>query len=116
MPYSTYEGKQFYIQLEEYIRENNINEQQIEKSEDKEYKLGNATWKCLNVDNSNPNDKNRFNDTSIVIKLDYGSTKYLSRSLRPPNESFCKHSLTTSENRSFSCCTKSTSIYSAIDA
>lgn len=77
MPYSTYEGKQFYIQLEEYIKENNINEQQIEKSEDKEYKLGNATWKCLNVDNSNPNDKNRFNDTSIVIKLDYGSTKYL---------------------------------------
>ena len=77
MPYSTYEGKQFYIQLKEYIKENNINEQQIEKSEDKEYKLVNATWKCLNVDNSNPNDKNRFNDTSIVIKLDYGSTKYL---------------------------------------
>ena len=77
MPYSTYEGKQFYIQLEEYIKENNINEQQIETSEDKEYKLGNATWKCLNVDNSNPSDKNRFNNTSIVIKLDYGSTKYL---------------------------------------
>ena len=77
MPYSTYEGKQFYIQLEEYIKENNINKQQIEKSEDKEYKLGNAIWKCLNVDNSNSSDKNRFNDTSIVIKLDYGSTKYL---------------------------------------
>ena len=29
MPYSTYEGKQFYIQLEEYIKENNINQQQI---------------------------------------------------------------------------------------
>ena len=27
-----------------------------------------------NVDNSNSSDKNRFNDTSIVIKLDYGST------------------------------------------
>ena len=77
MPYSTYEGKQFYIQLKEYIKENNINKQQIEKSEDKEYKLGNAIWKCLNVDNSNSSDKNRFNDTSIVIKLDYGSTKYL---------------------------------------
>lgn len=77
IPYSTYEGKQFYIQLEEYIKENDINEQQIEKSQDKEYRLGNAIWKCLNVDNSDPSDKNKFNDTSIVIKLDYGSTKYL---------------------------------------
>lgn len=77
MPYSTYEGKQFYIQLEEYIKENNINQQQIEKSLEKEYKLENATWKCLNVDNSNPSDKNKFNDTSIVIELEYGSTKYL---------------------------------------
>ena len=67
----------FDYYLEEYIKENNINKQQIEKSEDKEYKLGNAIWKCLNVDNSNSSDKNRFNDTSIVIKLDYGSTKYL---------------------------------------
>ena len=77
MPYSTYEGKQFYIQLEEYIKENNINQQQIEKSLEKEYRLENATWKCLNVDNSNPSDKNKFNDTSIVIELEYGSTKYL---------------------------------------
>ena len=77
MPYSTYEGKQFYTQLEEYIKENNINQQQIEKSLEKEYRLENATWKCLNVDNSNPSDKNKFNDTSIVIELEYGSTKYL---------------------------------------
>lgn len=77
MPYSTYEGKQFYIQLEEYIKENNINQQQIEKSQNKEYRLGNAIWKCLAVDNSNPSDKNKLNDTSIVIKLDYGNTKYL---------------------------------------
>lgn len=77
MPYSTYEGKQFYTQLEKYIKENNINQQQIEKSLEKEYRLENATWKCLNVDNSNPSDKNKFNDTSIVIELEYGSTKYL---------------------------------------
>jgi len=77
MPYSTYEGKQFYTQLEEYIKENNINQQQIEKSLEKEYWLDNTTWKCLNVDNSNPSDKNKFNDTSIVIELEYGSTKYL---------------------------------------
>jgi len=77
MPYSTYEGKQFYTQLEEYIRENNINQQQIERSKDKQYILGNAKWKCLNVDNSNPSNKNKFNDTSIVIQLEYGTTKYL---------------------------------------
>lgn len=35
-----------------------------------EIKLGNATWKCLNVNNSNQSDENRFNDTSIVIKLE----------------------------------------------
>lgn len=77
MTYSTYEGKQFYTQLEEYIRENDINQQQIEKSKDKQYSLGNAKWKCLNVDNSNPSNKNKFNDTSIVIQLEYGTTKYL---------------------------------------
>ncbi len=77
MPYSTYEGKQFYTQLEEYIKESSINQKQIEKSLDKEYRLENATWKCLNVDNSNPSDKNKFNDTSIVIELEYGNTKYL---------------------------------------
>lgn len=77
MPYSTYEGKQFYMQLENYIKKNKINQQQIEISQNKEYKLGNATWKCLYVDNSNPSDKNKFNDTSIVVKLNYGITKYL---------------------------------------
>lgn len=77
MPHSTYGGKQFYNQLEEYIRENNINKQQIEKSQDIEYSLGKATWKCLNVDNSNPKDKDKFNDTSIVIELAYKNTKYL---------------------------------------
>ena len=59
MPYSTYEGKQFYMQLENYIKKNKINQQQIEISQNKEYKLGNATWKCLYVDNSNPSDKNK---------------------------------------------------------
>ena len=77
MPYSTYEGKQFYTQLQNYIKENNINSKQIEKSTEIKYKLGNAEWKCLNVDNSNPNDKNKFNDTSIVIEIEYGNTKYL---------------------------------------
>ncbi len=77
VPYSTYEGKQFYTQLEEYIRENDINQQQIERSKDKQYILGNAKWKCLNVDNSNPSNKNKFNDTSIIIQLEYGTTKYL---------------------------------------
>lgn len=77
MPYSTYEGKQFYIDLEEYIKQNSINQQKIEKSLDKDYELGMATWKCLSVDNTNPKDKNKFNDTSIVIELEYGNTKYL---------------------------------------
>lgn len=77
MPYSTYEGKQFYTQLQKYIKNNNINSRQIEKSKETKYKLGQAEWKCLNVDNSNPSDKNKFNDTSIVIELEYGNTKYL---------------------------------------
>lgn len=77
MPYSTYEGKQFYTQLQNYINSNNINSKQIQKSKEIKYKLGQAEWKCLNVDNSNPNDKNKFNDTSIVIELEYGKTKYL---------------------------------------
>ena len=41
------------------------------------FNVGQAEWKCLNVDNSNPSDKNKFNDTSIVIELEYGNTKYL---------------------------------------
>lgn len=77
MPYSTYQGKRFYTELEDYIKENNINNQQIEKSQDIEYSLGKAKWKCLNVDNSDPTDKNKLNDTSIVIELEYINTKYL---------------------------------------
>ena len=77
MPYSTYEGKQFYTQLQSYIENKNVNRQQIEKSKETKYKLGQAEWKCLSVDNSNPSDKNKFNDTSIVIELEFGNTKYL---------------------------------------
>ncbi len=54
---------------------NNVNSQQIEKSEEIKYKLGQAEWKCLNVDNSNPSDKNKFNDTSILIELNHHIAK-----------------------------------------
>ena len=77
MPYCTYDGKQFYTELEEYIRENNINKQNIGMSQINEYQLGDAKWKCLYVDNSNPSDKSKFNDTSIVIQLEFGNTSYL---------------------------------------
>ncbi len=44
----------------------------IKASNEVEYSLGNAKWKVLNI-----NDGNDLNDSSIVIEMDYGTTKYL---------------------------------------
>lgn len=46
---------------------------------DDEYMLCNAKCKVLAVDNSSPrlDDDEAINDTSIVIELEYGTTKYL---------------------------------------
>lgn len=41
------------------------------------YNLDKATWKVLNVDNSEDISENKDNDTSIVIQLNYENNKFL---------------------------------------
>lgn len=62
------------------INKSNIsNPERIKIFEDLEnvYKFDKATWKVLNVDNSEEVKEDDINNTSIVIQLEYGNTKYL---------------------------------------
>ena len=77
MPESTITTKKFYNSLQETMNENNIKRTPVEASNTIEYELGDATWKILNIDNSDPQSESKFNDTSIVIELSYKETKYL---------------------------------------
>lgn len=62
----TYE--KFINSIEEY----NINiDTTLVANKDKTYSLGNSEWKVLNINGDTQN------DSSIVIELDYGNTKYL---------------------------------------
>lgn len=64
---------QTYKNLLESIENNGINvNTNLKVSKEIVYPLGNANWKILSVDA-----KNNLNDSSIVVELDYGSTKYL---------------------------------------
>ena len=64
---------QTYEKLLNSIKDNNINTNtNFKASNVTQYPIGNANWKILSVDA-----KNNLNDSSIVIELDYGSTKYL---------------------------------------
>lgn len=64
---------QTYKNLLESIENNGINvNTNLKESKETVYPLGNANWKILSVDA-----KNNLNDSSIVVELDYGSTKYL---------------------------------------
>lgn len=64
---------QTYKNLLESIENNGINvNTNLKASKETVYPLGNANWKILSVDA-----KNNLNDSSIVVELDYGSTKYL---------------------------------------
>lgn len=63
----TYEG------LLNAIERNNVNvNKNLKASKETQYAIGNANWKVLSVDA-----KNNLNDSSIVIELAYGNTKYL---------------------------------------
>lgn len=83
MPYCTYFDKVFYKDLDKYLSSKsnfgNIKsgDMKIEMSLEQEYTLGDAVWRCLYVDNSNPQRDENFNNTSIVIELTYEDTKYL---------------------------------------
>ena len=77
MPESTITSKKFYIDLQETMNKNNVKRTPVEVSDTTEYNLGNASWKILYVDNSDPKSEEKFNDTSIVIELTYKETKYL---------------------------------------
>lgn len=61
------------------IAKSELNSEAISIFEDlnKEYNLGNSTWKVLSVDNSEDVKEYEDNNTSIVIQLNYGDTKYL---------------------------------------
>lgn len=62
-----------YENLLNSIETNHINvDTNLEASNETQYSLGSANWKILSVDA-----KNNLNDSSIVIELDYGNTKYL---------------------------------------
>ena len=62
-----------YERLLKAIERNNINiNTNLKASKETQYAIGNANWKVLSVDA-----KNNLNDSSIVIELDYGNTKYL---------------------------------------
>ena len=62
-----------YGNLLNSIETNHINvDTNLEGSNETQYSLGSANWKILSVDA-----KNNLNDSSIVIELDYGNTKYL---------------------------------------
>lgn len=64
---------QTYERLLKAIERNNINiNTNLKASKETQYVIGNANWKVLSVDA-----KNNLNDSSIVIELDYGNTKYL---------------------------------------
>ena len=64
---------QTYEILLEAIERNNINiNTNLKVSKETQYAIGNANWKVLSVDA-----KNNLNDSSIVIELAYGNTKYL---------------------------------------
>lgn len=64
---------QTYERLLKAIERNNINiNTNLKASKEMQYTIGNANWKILSVDA-----KNNLNDSSIVIELDYGNTKYL---------------------------------------
>lgn len=64
---------QTYKKFIQSIENNNINvNRTLVASNENAYSLGSATWKVLNV-----NDGNNLNDSSIVIQLNYGKTKYL---------------------------------------
>ena len=64
---------QTYERLLKAIERNNVNvNKNLKASKEKQYKIGNASWKILSVDA-----KNNLNDSSIVIELEYGNTKYL---------------------------------------
>lgn len=64
---------QTYERLLNAIERNNVNvDKTLKASKEKQYAIGNANWKVLSVDA-----KNNLNDSSIVIELDYGNTKYL---------------------------------------
>ena len=62
-----------YKNLISTIETNNINvDTTIKATNDIEYALGSAKWKVLNINNGND-----LNDSSIVIEMNYGTTKYL---------------------------------------
>lgn len=64
---------QTYERLLKAIERNNINiNTNLKASKETQYEIGNANWKVLSVDA-----KSNLNDSSIVIELDYGNTKYL---------------------------------------
>ena len=64
---------QTYERLLEAIKRNNVPvNRDLKVSEGIQYTIGNAQWKILSVDA-----KNNLNDSSIVIELEYKSTKYL---------------------------------------
>lgn len=64
---------QTYKKFIQSIENNNINvDRTLKPSNDNVYSFGNATWKVLNI-----NEGKNLNDSSIVIQLDYGRTKYL---------------------------------------
>lgn len=64
---------QTYERLLKAIERNNVNiNTNLKASKETQYAIGNANWKVLSVDA-----KNNLNDSSIVIELAYGNTKYL---------------------------------------
>ena len=64
---------QTYENLLKSIEDNGINiNTNLKASKETQYPIGYANWKILSVDA-----KNNLNDSSIVVELDYGSTKYL---------------------------------------
>jgi competence protein ComEC len=77
MPESTIESKKFYTDLQNTMNSHNIKRTPVEASDTIEYALGDATWKILYIDNSDPQDEDLINDTSIIIELSYKETNYL---------------------------------------
>lgn len=64
---------QTYEKLLKAIKRNNVNvDKDLKSSKEISYTIGNANWKILSIDA-----KNNLNDSSIVIELEYGNTKYL---------------------------------------
>lgn len=63
----------YYIsQFLKAVEDNNINiDNELTASKEITYSLGNANWKVLNIN------AKKSNDSSIVVELDYGNTKYL---------------------------------------